>query len=495
LPDGTLFIAGGNRDNLTLGIRKTYTFNYTTQSWQRTNDMREERWYPSVAPLANGEMLILGGLKESALPEVRETNGNIRALSNISTTIGPEPRLWRNRWYPFIQLAPNGNVAYLGPDDFIGQINTVGAGQWISATGGPIPQGKRDGVLREYGSYVLHDAVNGQALVNGGESSRKTGAVVDLNKMNGTVNMSTSAAPMTYGRRQHQLIVLADGKVLAIGGIQNYTSVFSPTQLEQDRALVDLRDTHKVLTAELWTPGSGGVGPGSWQIMAAQTTPRQYHSAALLMPDGRVLSTGGAKCGPCETPITGTTYINFDYEFYSPPYLFAAGGGAAARPVINFAPAEFGYGQQISIVMDSGAPVARTTLIRLGSNTHSVDFEQRFLELQRTQNSGSNQVTISTPANANLAPPGYYMLFALNSNGTPSIAKIVRVRDGAASPGATPTPSPTAPATSTPTPTLTNTPPPNTTPTFTPTSTPVSPTPTVPVSDNKIYVPVVNKGQ
>lgn len=490
LPNGTLFVAGGNKDNATLGINKTYEWNYATQTWLRTGNMREERWYPSVAPLGNGEMLILGGLEGSALPEVRETGGNIRALSNISTTIGAKPRLWRNRLYPFVQVAPNGNVSYLGPDDFVGQINTVGTGQWISSTGSsPVGAGKRDGVFREYGSYVLHDAVNGRALVNGGESSKKTGAVVELNTLN-----STAAAPMLYGRRQHQLVVMPDGKVLAIGGIQNYQSVFSPTITDTYRALVDLRPASTVLTAELWTPAGAGVD--SWQTLAAQKTPRQYHSAALLMPDGRVLSAGGAKCAPCETPLQGEQpYVKFDYEFFSPPYLFAASGGAATRPVINFAPAEFGYGQQISVVMDSGANIPRMTLLRLGSNTHGVDFEQRFVELQRTQASGSNQVFFTSPLNANIAPPGYYMLFALNANGNPSVAKIVRVRDGAATPGATPTPSPTVPPTITPTPTLTNTPPPNSTPTHTPTSTPVTPTatPTLPSGDIRVFIPVVGK--
>ncbi len=469
LPDGNVFVAGGNKDQLTLGIRRTYLFNSAAQTWARTADMRpeSERWYPSVAPLANGEMLILGGLKESALPEVRQTNGAIRALTNISTTIGAEPRLWRNRWYPFVQVRPNGQVAYLGPDDYIGSIDTVSAGTWISATGGPIGEGKRDGIFRDYGSYVLHDAVNGKALVNGGESSKKTGAIVDLNNMTGS-----AAAPMTYGRRQHQLVALPNGKVLAIGGIQNYNGLVD----QSDLGLVSLVPTRTVLTAELWSPAIGGTGPGSWQLMAKQTTPRQYHSSALLLPDGRILSAGGGKCGPCETPPSGQpVYVKYDYEFYSPPYLFNSGGGAATRPVIDFTPAEFGYAQTINVIV-GGSPnvptITTASLIRLGSNTHGVDFEQRYIALTFTPT--GNNLAVTTPVNANIAPPGYYMLFIVNSAGVPSIAKIVRVRDGAPSATVTPTPTPPGP-TLTPSPTLV---PPSPTPTQTPSAPSPTPTPT-----------------
>jgi hypothetical protein len=40
---------------------------------------------------------------------------------------------------------------------------------------------------------------------------------------------------------------------------------------------------------------------------------------------------------------------------------------------------------------------------------------------------GAGTVDITTPANANLAPPGHYMLFIVNGNGVPSVGSIVQI--------------------------------------------------------------------
>jgi Domain of unknown function (DUF1929) len=74
--------------------------------------------------------------------------------------------------------------------------------------------------------------------------------------------------------------------------------------------------------------------------------------------------------------------------------------------------------------------------VRLGAVTHSVNMEQRYVPLSYT--AGSSALTATAPANTNIAPPGYYMLFAIDSNGVPSVAKFVRVDNPAPPPDTTP---------------------------------------------------------
>jgi galactose oxidase len=146
-----------------------------------------------------------------------------------------------------------------------------------------------------------------------------------------------------------------------------------------------------------------------WTEMASQAANRTYHSTALLLPDGRVISAGS---DGGDMPRT--------VEYYSPPYLFKG-----PRPTITQSPPAVGYGQRFRIDTPEAADIVRVTLIRLGSATHSVNFEQRQVDLAFVPQSG--RLAVRAPASANLAPPGDYMLFILNSDGVPSIAPIIHV--------------------------------------------------------------------
>ena len=65
-------------------------------------------------------------------------------------------------------------------------------------------------------------------------------------------------------------------------------------------------------------------------------------------------------------------------------------------------------------------------MIKLGSVTHQFDMDQRYVPLTFTAGSGS--LSVQTPVNANLAPPGHYMVFIVDTNGVPSIAPIVNIQ-------------------------------------------------------------------
>jgi hypothetical protein len=138
-----------------------------------------------------------------------------------------------------------------------------------------------------------------------------------------------------------------------------------------------------------------------------------YHSEGLLLPDGRVLISGG---GSWNTAIETTNQDSA--EFFAPPYLFKG-----TRPVISSAPSQLSYGQNFTVQTPNAAQIASVSLIRFGSVTHAINMSQRFLPLSFSTGSGS--LTVTAPANADLAPPGNYMLFIIGTNGVPSVASII----------------------------------------------------------------------
>jgi hypothetical protein len=83
------------------------------------------------------------------------------------------------------------------------------------------------------------------------------------------------------------------------------------------------------------------------------------------------------------------------------------------------------YGNTFSVATPNAAQVTDVRWIRIGSVTHAFDAGQRANTLTFTQT--STGLTVTAPANPNLAPPGHYLLFILNRNGVPSVGKIVQV--------------------------------------------------------------------
>ena len=207
---------------------------------------------------------------------------------------------------------------------------------------------------------------------------------------------------MAFARRQHNLTVLADGTVLATGGLSS-------------SGLVNL--STGVYAAEQWNPDTG-----QWRTLAAMQITRQYHSTTLLLPDGRVLSSGGGICGTCDD----VGYLAKNAEVFSPPYLFDADGTLAERPTIDAAPTATSYSAAMEIATGNPASISKVALVRLGAVTHSNNMEQRYIPLLFT--AGTTSITATAPANANVAPPGPYMLFIIDANGVPSVARMVSVQ-------------------------------------------------------------------
>jgi hypothetical protein len=198
---------------------------------------------------------------------------------------------------------------------------------------------------------------------------------------------------MHYARRHLNATLLPTGEVLVTGGT-------SATGFNNPAGAVH--------AAEVWNPGTE-----KWTTLASNSVIRIYHSTSLLLPDGRVLHSGSGDGGGSPTEENA--------ELFSPPYLFKG-----ARPVITSAPSSVGYGEDFSVDTPNGASIAQVSLIRLGSVTHAFDQNQRFNQLTFSENGGG--LSIHSPANPNLAPPGHYLLFLVNDNGVPSVGNIIRIQ-------------------------------------------------------------------
>jgi YVTN family beta-propeller protein len=172
--------------------------------------------------------------------------------------------------------------------------------------------------------------------------------------------------------------------------------------------------------AEIWSSDAG-----TWTVGASAAKPRLYHSGALLLPDATVLVIGGGAPGPL---------TNLNAELYFPPYLFAPGGTLAARPVIDAAPTTIDIGSTFSVSVSGSAAPARVVMIKTGAVTHGFNMDQRFVELPFVAQGAA--LSVQAPTRAADAPPGFYLLFVLDAAGVPSVARMVRVNvAGAASSG------------------------------------------------------------
>jgi hypothetical protein len=118
-----------------------------------------------------------------------------------------------------------------------------------------------------------------------------------------------------------------------------------------------------------------------------------------------------------------------EIEIYSPPYLFNPDGSPASRPTITgITPSVIRYGATLRINTPAATNIREVILVRPGAVTHAFDMEQRLVRLNFYVRSGVLYAT--APASGNIAPPGYYMVFILNSAGVPSQARFVQLLRG-----------------------------------------------------------------
>ena len=386
LPEtGNVFIAGGdnfvNGATTNTGNNNSNVYTLATSTLARGNNMNRARWYSSSTTLLNGETYIQGGTSGGDRPEVRGTTGVFRLLSSASTSGYAET-------FPRNFLAPDGSV--FGFDN-------AGRMYYVVPTGtGTITPVGQVGQLPGATSWTSSAAMfrPGRILQMGGASS--AALVIDIN---GATPVVTATQSMSSQRQWVSATVLPDGRVLATGG----SGV--------DNALTNVNNS-----AEVWDPNGNG-GTGKWTLGPSGVNARLYHSGALLLPDARVMIMGGGAPGPL---------VNKNIEMYTPSYLLDAQGGPMPRPSIALdAPTTVQVGQSFSFGYSGAGPISRVTLVKTGSITHSVNMDQRFVELGFQANGAV--LDVNGPVRASDTPPGHYLLFILNSQGVPSVGKIVRI--------------------------------------------------------------------
>jgi len=416
LPDGRLLVVGGH---LFDGQGSSQASIYgPADAWQALPAMKNGRWYPTAVTLPDGTVLASsGGYPTGPL----QPPPNQSAVNNISelwagagwTAIADFNQDGRGslQLYPRLHVAPDGRVFmsgglaqsfFLDPRD----------GAWA-----PGPQ--RQARAREYAPAVLYGA--GKVLFIGGGLDTDTlapSSIVEKIDLAGQPLRWERTTPMTFARRQHNAVLLPDGSVLVVGGTRG--SGFN-----------NLDPGQPVHAAERWDPATE-----SWTLMAAEEVDRCYHSTAVLLPDARVFSAGGGEYAPAPNVANDPADSHADAQIFSPPYLFKPDGTLAERPDLT-APDSLAvtYGQTFEVGTSKPDQIDEVSWIRLPSVTHAFDQSQRINFLSFAAGDGVLRVT--APADAGACPPGPYMLFVLNREKVPSVAKIVRIG---------PAPAPPAPA-------------------------------------------------
>ena len=383
LKDGRLLVMGGATYEVMGGsVRATWIFDPTTETWSRAGDMAFDRWYPTSVALPDGGVLVASG---------RPTTGGATRIVAEMEVFDPDTLAWStlpasaNRLmdvYPSLHLVPAGphagKIIYTGTHDGdrLGPAQTAmfdpRSASWTEL--GPLTADRRQGF-----SVQVPPAETARFLVFGGGhlADSDTAEMIDLLA---PVLAWRRVGGMRYERSNANGVILPNGKVFAFGG------------------RTSLGDS--VLAGEIFDPTTGG-----WIETADMQQERGYHSVGVLLPDGRVLCAG-------EEP---------NMEIYSPPYI-----AEPSRPEITSVLRELHYGDRFTIATPSAPSIDRVVLIRPIAMTHQTDSEQRYVRLSfMLTDSGSLLAT--APANPNLAPPGFYMLFVVDAAGTPSVAKFIQL--------------------------------------------------------------------
>jgi chitodextrinase len=386
MADGRIFFAGGHVD-AHVGLAAANIFNPVTNTWTALPDMNFPRWYPSVTSLPDGRMLVLSG--ESSCND---------CMVNVPEIYDPATNSWAHlfntqfqfSYYTHAYVLPDGRVLVpsTSEDPIVSQVLDLNALTW-TPVGGPAVDGGSSAM------YLPSKIVKGGTSTDPDTALRSAAATTYVLDMTQPSPTWRSVAPMNHARAFHTMTILPDGNVLVTGG--------GPSTAATDTA-------NAVLPAELWSPVTE-----TWTEMASMSAARLYHSIALLMPDGRVMTSGGGRFDDTTLPTD-----QFSAEFFSPPYLFKG-----PRPTITSAPSTLSLGQVFTVQTPDAARIASVSLVRFGTATHTINMSQRFLPL--SFNSGSGSLSVTAPANRNLVPPGYYMLFIVDSSGVPSVAAILRI--------------------------------------------------------------------
>jgi hypothetical protein len=412
LADGRVLIMGGTKSYPVPnghgyeGLVDSYAFDPATNRYTRLGNLNVGHWYPSATQLGNGDVLTLGGLNETSGGTV-ETEYFSAAQNRWLTH--DQVRQTYSFWglYPSMILMQDGRLFYTGSHVFGNSLPGTGASIYDYA-GGTITDvpGLRRKDERDQSASVLLPPAQAQKVATFGGGNVATN--VDAHRLTDVIDLSLPDPAYTPGPDLPHGTLHSGPAETGAQGKMYVSAVILPdgTVFETGGALHNRADP--VREASRYDPVTNVFTP-----MAPDPVPRGYHSEAILLPDGRVLAVG-------DNPGDGS--FDLRMSVYSPPYLFHGN-----RPVITSAATEWHYGNVQPVGISSTSSPASATLIRPAAVTHSSDPNQRSVSLPVTVDPNGTSISLNVTTNANLAPPGWYMLFVTDGAGTPSIARWVHL--------------------------------------------------------------------
>jgi hypothetical protein len=405
-----VLVIGGSANYVFTGENRGTFFDPATNEFAQSQKMTDGRWYGTATAMGDGRIMALSGLNGGGSTTNRFEIYNVNSTSGAGWS-SPVVESFTPPLFPRVFLLPNGKVWYSGHGS--GTSNSRGylydpvANSWSNSASTT--------ANRTYGTTVLlpllpPSYVPKVMALGGGPNpaSKFTETIV----LSGASPSWTPGPDMTTGRIELGAVLLPNGKVLVHGGSLNNE--------QPDTAGKN---------AEIYDPATNSFASGG---KAAYS--RLYHSTSLLLPDARVVSMGG------NSGDRGR-YLGA-IELYTPAYLYDANDHliTSARPQILSAPiAPLAYNASFQVEYTSGSAISSAVLMRPGSVTHAFDMEQRMIGLcgpspQPACSGSGGTLTLTTPLDGNVAPPGFYMLFLLDAAGVPSVANFIELSPYAGAP-------------------------------------------------------------
>lgn len=382
-PEGKLLVHGG------FTPREAYVFDPPTLSWTRVSPTAEQRFYSTTLTLANGKALTILGGTPSSLPAK-----SIEIYNPLSATWDPPialPATFDYLYYPWTYLLPGGDLFIAGPRGITRRFAPLApvddpAKTWPTIAGNRSTGGEK-------GTSVLFPLLppdyKPRVLIAGGNTpgAKQTAEIMDLSD----ATPSWKALPNLNQPRPEQVntVIMPDGRVFLAGGIPN---VGGPAEILDTKNLA-----------------------AGWMLCASMKYSRGYHSSAILLADGSILM-GGDQAIPGGWKSGETT----PHERYFPWFYFRA------RPVITGSPASVAHAAGFTVNTPNAVSISEVVLIRSGAVTHGFNMSQRFIACEITGRAPTS-VQVKAPPDGNIAPPGHYLLFVVDSARVPSVAAWIRL--------------------------------------------------------------------
>ncbi|KAI9289514.1 glyoxal oxidase N-terminus-domain-containing protein [Umbelopsis sp. AD052] len=387
----------------------------------RTQQMNRNRWYPSVEQMPEGDILIMGGSIEGArvntaainVPSIEYWPPRPEGLIDFTFLNETLPY----NLYPITYVLPDGNLfVFANRQSIIYNYKTNEVVKRLPDLVGnprsyPLTAASVMLPLDPKNNYNVEILIcGGSEKIDRMSNADDTCARINLGDEEPTWEMDSFLHP----RLMPDAVFLADGNVLFLNGCKKGFAGYQ----QKNFIPVNWDPTFELQIYDTAKP----IGKRWNEELATTDIARMYHSVALTLPDGRVWIAGSNNNDPSN--LTAEYPTEFRIEYFSPPYLFQS----STRPLISNVPKIFTYGQQytlrVNLNFSHGSswlehPSIKVALLRPGFSTHSMHMSQRYVVLNHELSADKKKLTIESPPNANIFPPGPATLYVLH-DGVPA---------------------------------------------------------------------------